>query len=71
MSHFNVDENGVKILDPSLATEHSPHGRIVDVYFKERKAWCEYDDSQNCKHVEFALSLPIVQEILKKKGWKL
>ena len=71
MTHFNVDENGVKINDPSLATEYSPHGRIIDVYFKNEKAWCDYDNSSDCKHVEFALSLSIVQEILKKKGWKL
>jgi hypothetical protein len=71
LEHFNIDEKGVRILDRSLATEHSPNGRIVDVYFKERKAWCEYDDSSDCKHIEYALSLPIVKEILKKKGWKI
>jgi hypothetical protein len=71
MEHFNLDENGIRILDKSLTTEHSPRGRIVDIYFKEKKAWCEYDDSSNCKHVEYALSLPVVQEILKKKGWKV
>jgi hypothetical protein len=71
MEHFNLDENGVKINDKSLATEHSPRGRILDIYFKDKKAWCEYDDSFDCKHVEYALSLPVVQAILKKKGWKL
>lgn len=71
LEHFNLDEKGVRIRDPSLATENNPHGRIIDVYFKEKKAWCEYDDSQNCKHVDYALSLPVVQEILKKKGWKI
>lgn len=71
MEHFNLDENGVRILDKSLTTEHSPRGRIVDIYFKDKRAWCEHDESFDCKHVEYALSLPVVQEILKKKGWKL
>lgn len=71
MEHFNVNENGVRVLDKSLATSNSPNGIIVDVYFKNRKVRCEYDDSSDCKHVEYALSLPVVQEILKKKGWKL
>jgi len=71
MAHFNLDEKGVRILDRGLATENSPRGRIVDIYFKDKKAWCEHDDSFDCKHVEYALSLPVVQEILKKKGWKL
>jgi hypothetical protein len=70
MKHFNLDETGVRILDPSLATEHSPDGRIIDVSFKRGKAFCEYDDTDNCKHIEYALSLPIVREIFKQKGWK-
>jgi hypothetical protein len=71
MEHFNIDEHGVKILDRSLKTERSPRGIIVDVYFKEKRAWCEYDQTEDCKHVEYALSLPIVQEIFKKKGWNM
>jgi len=70
MAHFNLDENGVRILDPSLATPNSPKGRIIDVYFKPKKILCEYDESSDCRHVKYALSLQIVQEILKKKGWK-
>jgi DNA-directed RNA polymerase subunit RPC12/RpoP len=71
MEHFNLDEHGVKILDHSLISQNSPRGRIVDVRFKPNKAWCEYCDSEKCRHVEFALLLPMVQEILKKKGWKI
>jgi hypothetical protein len=69
--HFNLDNEGVRILDPSLATRYSPHGRIIDVYFKDGKAYCGLDDSQDCKHVKYALSLPLVQRILKKRGWKI
>jgi hypothetical protein len=70
MEHFNIDENGVRILDKSLTNQNSPRGMIVDVFFKRGKAWCEYDDTDNCKHIEYALSLPIVREIFKQKGWK-
>ena len=70
LEHFNLDENGVRILDPSLATPNSPKGRIIDVYFKPKKILCEYDESSDCRHVKYALGLPVVQEILKKKGWK-
>ena len=70
MEHFNIDENGVKVLDKSLVTKNSPRGTIIDVFFKRGKAFCEYDDTDNCKHIEYALSLPIVREIFKQKGWK-
>jgi hypothetical protein len=70
MVQFNAGEKGVKIQDPSLATKYSPHGFIVDVYFKDGKAFCDYCQSSECKHVEYALSLPLVQKIFKKKGWK-
>lgn len=63
LEHFNVNENGVQILDRDL-------NRMIQVYFKPDKVLCEYDGSNNCKHVDFALELPEVQEILRKKGWK-
>jgi hypothetical protein len=71
MEHFNLDENGVKILDRGLISKNSPHGRIVDVHFKPNKAWCVFDESDHCKHIDYALSLPVVQEILQKHGWKI
>jgi hypothetical protein len=46
-------------------------GRIIDVYFKPDEVWCEYCEATNCQHVKFALSIPEVQEILNKKGWKI
>ena len=70
LEHFNLSENGVRILDRSLANKHS-RGRIIDVYFKPDKVLCEYCQSNNCKHVEFALSLPEVRKILSKKGWEI
>jgi hypothetical protein len=70
LEHFNLSEDGVRVLDRSLANEHS-RGRIIDVYFKPENAWCEFCESTSCKHVEFALSLPEVQKILREKGWKI
>jgi len=71
LEHFNLDEHGVRILDRSLATKNSPKGRIIDVYFKQGKVLCDYDKSGDCNHVKYALSLDIVHEIFKKKGWKI
>jgi DNA-directed RNA polymerase subunit RPC12/RpoP len=71
MQHFNLDQDGVRILDKSLATRQSPHGRIIDIYFKKGKAQCDYCDSDDCKHIRYALTLPIVIDILRKKGWKI
>ena len=70
LEHFNLSEDGVRVLDRSLTNEHSK-GRIIDIYFKPENAWCEFCESTSCKHVEFALSLPEVQKILREKGWKI
>jgi len=63
LEHWNLNENGVSITDRQL-------NRIIQVWFKPDRIWCEYDESSDCKHVDFALDLPEVQEILRKKGWK-
>jgi len=55
LEHFNLSENGVRILDRSLANKHSK-GRIIDVHFKLDKVLGEYCQSNNCKHVEFTLT---------------
>ena len=70
LEHFNICDEGVRVLDRSLANEHSK-GRIIDIYFKPDNAWCEYCESTGCRHVKFALSLPQVRKILKEKGWPL
>jgi len=70
LEHFNISENGVRILDRSLANGMS-RGRIIDVYFKPDKVLCEYCGSDNCKHIEFALSIPKVRKILIEKGWPI
>ena len=67
---FNLNENGVHILDRTLPDKNS-RGRIIDVQFKPDRVWCEFCQSPACQHVRFALNLPEVQEILRKKGWKI
>jgi len=67
LEHFNMDARGIKVLDRKLGR----NGMIVDVFFKQDKVCCEYCESSDCEHTRFALSLPKVQELIKKKGWKL
>jgi len=62
LEHYNIDGNGVKILDREM-------GRVFQVYFKPDMAYCEFCETNACKHVEYALSLSEVQKILKEKGW--
>ncbi|MEM3623555.1 MAG: ribbon-helix-helix domain-containing protein [Candidatus Bathyarchaeia archaeon] len=70
LEHFNINENGVRILDRTLANGYS-RGRIVDVYFKPDRIICEYCGTNNCRHVRFALKIPKVREILSQKDWPI
>lgn len=68
LEHFNLNEQGVLIRDPAL---DPPRGRIIQVYFKPDGPECELCESKRCRHIEFALSLPEVQKILREKGWEI
>jgi hypothetical protein len=70
VERFNLDERGVRILDRSL-TNQTSKGRIIDVYFKPDKVLCDWCQSDSCRHVQFALSLPEAQKILFQKGRKV
>ena len=70
VEHFNISENGVRILDRTIKNGVS-NGRIIDVYFKPDGIWCEYCGTDNCRHVEFALNIPKVRKILIEKGWPI
>jgi hypothetical protein len=72
LEHYNLNEQGVMILDRSL---DPPKGKLIEVYFKPMpddtlKVFCEHDETDRCRHVDFALDLPEVQEIIRQKGWK-
>jgi len=66
LAHYNLNEEGVLVLDRTLQPD-----RIVRVYFRPEGPWCEHCESMSCRHVEFALDIPKVQEILREKGWKM
>jgi hypothetical protein len=73
LEHFNLSEHGVRILDRTLANGTS-RGRIIDVYFKPEGVWCNHCQTSNCRHIQFALTVPAIQEVILKKreeGWKL
>lgn len=63
----NCDPEGCKILDRQIK-------RVVDVYIRPEGIKCSLHHTDTCEHVEFALTLKDVTEIIKKKkkeGWKL
>ena len=66
IEHFNLNEDGVLVLDRNL---NPP--RIVQIFFRPDGPWCEHCESMKCRHVEFALDIPKVQDILRRKGWKM
>ena len=59
LEHFNVNEQGVRILDKTL-TSNTTNGRIIDVFFKPDNVWCDYCQSSNCRYTKFAMDLPAV-----------
>jgi hypothetical protein len=65
--HFNKGPDGVKITDRKL-------GKIADIYFKPEGIFCELDQSDDCEHIDFALTIPEIKTIIRKRrkeGWKL
>jgi len=73
VEHFNISENGVRILDRTIKNGVSK-GRIIDVYFRPDGVWCDYCQAKDCRHICFALTVPKIKEIIEKKraeGWKL
>jgi len=64
---INSNEEGVKILDRQLHY-------VVDVFIKPTGIRCAIDETDDCAHVNFVLSLPELQQIIRKKrkeGWRL
>lgn len=59
--HFNVCEDHATILDRQLGN------RLINVYIKDHKLWCELDESYGCIHVGYAYSIPKVQMALSGK----
>ena len=66
LEHFNVNEEGVRILNRTLASKTS-RGRIINVHFKPDNVWCDYCQSSNCQNTKFALDLSSGTGGLKQK----
>lgn len=65
--HFNMGPNGVRIIDRKLK-------RIADIDFKPTGIHCDIDKSDSCEHINFALTVPEIQDIIRKRqkeGWQL
>ena len=63
LQHFNLDEHGVMALDHTFKPP-----RIIQVVFKpDGTADCELCESKRCRHIQFALSIPKVAEILERR----
>ena len=58
--HINTYEDHVKILDNKLEAR----GRIVSVFFRDRRAWCDYCEEHMCVHIQYAWEIPEVRKIL-------
>lgn len=67
LEHFNLNEDGVRILDRSM-------NKIVDIFFKPNGIRCDYCEASDCRHIQFALTVPAIKDVVKRKrgeGWRL
>jgi len=59
LEHLDLNRDGVLVVDRDLKS-------AIRVQFKQGKAVCERCGS-GCRHIDYALSIPEVQEILREK----
>jgi hypothetical protein len=67
MWHLNLNAEGVLIWDPDIR-------EAVQIHFTPKGILCVHDETSNCKHIQFAISKPDIQEVIRrrrKEGWKL
>jgi len=67
MWHLNLNAQGVLVWDPDLH-------QAIQIIFTPKGINCQHDGKDNCKHVQFALSKPDIQNVIRerrKEGWKL
>jgi len=62
LEHFNVNQDHVTVMDHRARM-------LADVYFRNNHVFCELCKAENCEHVKYALNIPKVQQLLRKKGW--
>jgi hypothetical protein len=67
MWHMNLNDAGVLIWDPDIR-------QAVQILFSPKGIRCAVDGADSCKHIQFALTKPDIQQVIrarKKEGWKL
>jgi len=67
MWHMNLNDQGVLIWDPDIR-------EAVQILFSPKGIKCTADAEDSCKHIQFALTKPDIQTVIRKKrkeGWKL
>lgn len=64
LEYFNTYEDHITLRDHHI-------GKYIDIFIRDNQLWCENCESSKCQHIQFALSLPKVSEILKQHGWTL
>jgi hypothetical protein len=62
--HLNMYEDHVKVIDNDM-------GRIASIYFKHRKIFCDICETNECIHIDFAITIPEAVKILNEKGFPL
>lgn len=66
---INGDATGVRIYDRELK-----NNKAVHISIRPSGIICDFHQTNNCEHIKYALGLPDVQEMVKKKrkeGWKI
>lgn len=66
---INGDDTGVLIYDRELK-----ENKAVHVSVRPNGVMCDFHQRTDCEHVKYALKLPDVQEMIKKRrkeGWKI
>lgn len=61
--HINVRDQGALIID------HMRDDYAL-ILFKDGSAYCDKDKTDTCVHIDYALTVSKIKEILKEKGWK-
>jgi len=64
LEHFNVYEDHVTVIDRRRRT-------LVNVYFRNGNVYCDVCEEKDCEHVQYALSIPKVEQALREKGWAI
>ncbi|MBI2184218.1 MAG: hypothetical protein HYU39_04580 [Thaumarchaeota archaeon] len=60
LQHFNVNEDHITVIDNELG------GRLIDVYIRERRLWCDSCRRDDCIHVGYAWSIDDVKRTLRR-----